>query len=150
MKREKSNEIKNKEKRREPAVEVDGNENTILKGFMKYIHEVYKIGEMIRQIRGDRKRRSIKLHTAVYMLLMAFAFRASSLNEIKLWTEESNSRFKHLFKKGMRLPKVDALRDIVKMIHTEDVEKMFDSVVDKLPENKVLRENTIHGLRVAA
>ena len=131
-------------------MEVEEKEKTVLRGFMEYIHKVYQIGEEIRQIRDERKRRSIKLCTAVYMLFIAFAFRVSSLNEIKLWAEEKNSRFKHLFKRGTRVPKIDALRDIVKMIHGEDIENILKHVVSKTIENKVLRENTIHGLRVAA
>lgn len=55
-----------------------------------------------------------------------------------------------MFKKGTRIPKVDALRDIVKMMHYDDIEDMFNSVLHKLVDNRVIRENTIHGLRVCA
>ena len=126
------------------------NENTILGQFMRYIHKVYRIGEHVHQIKDYRKRRSIKLSTCAYLLIFAFAFRVSSFNEIQFWIEERRTRFGHLFKKGTRLPKIDALRDIVKMMQIEDVQNLFDSVIDKLAENKVLRENTINELRVAA
>lgn len=126
------------------------NNETVLSQFMIYIHKVYKIGELVHQIKDSRKRRSIKVSTSAYMLIFAFAFRVSSFNEMQFWVEESKSRFGHLFKKGTHLPKIDALRGIVKMMRIEDVQNLFDSVIDRLIENKVLRENTINGLRVAA
>lgn len=126
------------------------NDNTILGQFMAYIHKVYKIGDLIHQIRDERQRRSIKLSTATYMLIFAFAFRVSSFHELQYWVEEKRTRFRHLFKKGTLLPKIDALRDIVKMMRLEDVRNLFDGVISKLIENKVLRENTINGFRVVA
>ena len=129
---------------------MNDNENTILSQFMVYTHKVYKMGELVHKIKDYRKRRSIKLSTCAYMLIFAFSFRVSSFYEMQFWVEESKTRFGHLFRKGTPLPKIDALRDIVKMMRIEDVRNLFDAVIDKLIENKVLRENTINGLRVAA
>lgn len=117
---------------------------------MYYINKVYNLGHHILNMRDIRKRRSIQLSTAVYLLIFAFAFQVSSFNDLRLWLEDKNGRFKHLFKKGTRLPKVDALRDIVKQIDCADAELIFDAIVDKAAENKILRENTINGLRVSA
>jgi len=117
---------------------------------MEYIHKVYHIGEHIHRIRDERKRRSITMHTAIYSLLIGFAFQVSSFNDLRFQLEDKKGRFSNLFKRGTRLPKIDALRDIVKGIHPEDVEEMFTGVVKTAAENKVLRENTIRGFRVAA
>lgn len=117
---------------------------------MIYINKVYRVGELVHGIKDERKRRSIKLSTSAYLLIFAFAFRVSSFLEIKFWLEDSKRRFQHLFRKGTRLPKTDALRDIVKKMNLVDVQNLFDRTIDKLCENRVLRENTINGLRVAA
>ena len=105
---------------------------------------------MIRGITDERKRRSITMSAAVYTLIFAFVFQVSSFHDLQFWLERSNARFSHLFRKGTRLPKTDALRDILKRMHLCDVKNMFESIVDKLVENKVLRQNTINGFRVAA
>ena len=102
------------------------------------------------QIRDERKRRSIGMSVCAYLLVFAFAFRKSSFHELEFWLHRKPERFKNLFPKRTRLPKIDALRDVVKIIKTEDVQNMFDGVVDKAIENKAIRENTINGLRVAA
>jgi len=126
------------------------NDNTILKHFMLYANKVYRLGELVHKIHDDRKRRSIKMSTSAYLLIFSFAFRVSSFLEMQYWLEDNKRRFQHLFRKGTRLPKIDALREIVKIMRISDVQNLFDSIVDKIAENKVLRANTINGLRVAA
>jgi hypothetical protein len=90
------------------------------------------------------------MQTAIYSLIVAFAFRVSSFNAFRFQLEDKKGRFSHLFKKGTRLPKIDAMRDIVKRIYVEDVEDLFNSTLKKATENKVIRENTINGFRTAA
>jgi hypothetical protein len=118
--------------------------------FMVYISKVYGIGKLVHKIRDGRKRHSIKMSVCAYLLIFAFAFQVSSFNELNFWLERSKRRFQNLFPEATRLPKIDALRDVVKIMQTEDVLEMFDSIISKLTENAVLRENTINGLRVAA
>jgi len=117
---------------------------------MDYINKVYGVARYARQIRDGRKRRSIKTSVVAYLLIFAFQFRISSFNEMKYYMEENKQRFKNLFPKGTRLPKIDAVREIVKEMVLNDVRSMFDGIIDKAIENKVLRENTINGLRVSA
>jgi hypothetical protein len=69
---------------------------------------------------------------------------------MKYFIEDNKQRFKNLFPKGTRLPKIDALREIVKEMELEDVQNVHDGIVDKAIENKVLRTTTINGLRVSA
>jgi hypothetical protein len=117
---------------------------------MGYINKVYGVAHYVRQIRDKRKRRSIKTSVVSYLLIFAFMFRVSSFNEMKYYMEENKQRFKNLFPKGTRLPKIDAVREIVKKMELSDVRQMFNGIINKAVENKVLRENTINGLRAAA
>ena len=117
---------------------------------MDYIHKVYNLGQLVRQIRDKRKRSSIKTHIVAYLLICGFIFQVSSFNRMKYFIEDNKQRFKNLFPKGTRLPKIDALREIVKEMELTDVRAMHERVVDKAIENKVLRTNTINGLRVSA
>jgi len=128
----------------------EANDKIILEKFMDYINKVYSVARYARQIRDGRKRRSIKTSVVAYLLIFAFIFKISSFNEMKYYMEENKQRFKNLFPKGTRLPKIDAVREIVKEMELSDVRSMFDGIIDKTVENKVLRENTINGLRVSA
>jgi len=67
---------------------------------------------------------------------------------MKYLLEENKARFMNLLPKGKRLPKIDAIRETVKAMELEDVREMYDGQIDKIAENKVLREDTINGLRV--
>ena len=117
---------------------------------MEYINKVYGVAHYARQIRDGRKRRSIKTNVVSYLLIFGFIFQVSSFNRMKYFIEDNKQRFMNLFPKGTKLPKTDALREIVKEMELEDVQNMHDGVVDKAIKNKVLRDNTINGLRVSA
>jgi hypothetical protein len=69
---------------------------------------------------------------------------------MKYFLERNKKRFSNLFPRGTRLPKIDAIRDIVKAMELASVRAVFDGITSKAIENKVLRENTINGLRVSA
>jgi len=69
---------------------------------------------------------------------------------MKYLLEDNKLRFLNLLPKGRKLPKIDAVRGIVMHMELTDVRNMFDGIIDKAIENKVLRGNTLNGLRVAA
>jgi hypothetical protein len=126
------------------------NEGLILEKFVRYINKVYEVAKHVHQIRDKRRKRSIKTAVIGYLLIFAFALQVSSFNKMMYLLEKNKSRFRNLLPKNTRIPKVDAVREIVKSMYTEDVRAMYDSIIEKTVENKVLRENTINGLRVSA
>ena len=130
--------------------ENPANEKLLLEKFMDYINRVYRVSQYVRKIRDGRKKRLIRTSVTAYMLIFAFALQVSSFNRMKYLMEDNERRFLNLFPKGTRLPKIDAVRKIVKQMELTDVEAMFNGIIDKAIENKVLRENAINGLRVAA
>lgn len=85
-----------------------------------------------------------------YLLIFAFVLQVSSFNRMKYLLEDNKLRFLNLLPKGRKLPKIDAVRGIVMHMELTDVRNMFDGIIDKAIENKVLRGNTLNGLRVAA
>ena len=128
----------------------EANDKIILEKFMDYINKVYGLAYYTRQIGDKRKRHSIRTNVVAYLLIFGFVFQVSSFNRMKYFMEDNKQRFSNLFPKGVRLPKIDALREIVKEMELEDVQKMYDDIIDRAIKNKVLRENTINGLRAAS
>lgn len=126
------------------------NEEQFLEKFMEYIHKVYGIGGKLREIVDTRNRRTIKTHVVSYLLLFTFVLQVSSFNRMRYLLEDNKRRFQHLIGKKHRIPKIDAIRDIVKQMDQASVQGTSDHIVSKAIENKVLRENTINGFRVAA
>ncbi len=118
--------------------------------FAKYVNECYGVSKRVKQLRDGKKRRSIKTSVVGYILVFSFVLQVSSFNRIKYLLESNKQRFKNLFPKGTRIPKIDAVRETVKALNIDDVKDMFNGILKDVIENKVLRENTINGLRVAA
>ena len=129
---------------------LNENDNIILEKFFKYITEVYNVNELVHQIRDSKMRRSVNTAVVGYLLIFAFVLQVSSFNRMQYLLDINKKRFLNLFPKGTRLPKIDALRETVIAMKLDDVRKMYDDIIDKAIENKVLRENTINGIRVAA
>ena len=111
---------------------------------------MYNLAQNLRNIRDTRKKQTIKTSVVGYVLIFAFVFQISSFNRLKYFMEENKKRFQNILPKGTRIPKIDAVRDIVKAMNTSDVQNVHDCVVNRAIENKVIRESTINGFRVAA
>lgn len=126
------------------------NEELILEKFVRYINKVYGVSKYVHQIRDGRSRQLIKTAVVGYLLIFAFVLQISSFHRMMCHLERNKRRFQNLLPKGKRIPKIDALRETIKQMYLEDVLSMYDGIIDTATENKVLRENTINGLRVAA
>ena len=118
--------------------------------FVRYINGVYGVARYLHGIHDGKRRRTIKAGIIGYLLIFSFVLQVSSFNRMKYLLEENKTRFQNLLPKGTRLPKIDAIRETVKTMRLSDIRAMFEGIIDKIAENKVLRENTINGLRVAA
>jgi len=122
----------------------------ILEKFVRYINNVYDVAKHVHKIRDGKRRRTIKTAVVGYLLIFAFVMQVSSFNRMKYLLEMNKKRFLNLLPKGTRLPKIDAIRETVKSMELENVKAMYKGIINKTVENKVLREGTINGLRVAA
>jgi hypothetical protein len=122
----------------------------VLEKFIKFANEVYGLAGYAKRIRDNKKRRTIKTGVVVYLLIFSFCLNTSSFHRMRYMLELNRTRFRNLLPKGTRLPKIDAIRETVKAMNMEDVKEMHNGIVDRIVENKVLRENTINGLRVVA
>ena len=126
------------------------NETLVVEKFFRYINKVYGVSKYVHRIRDGKRRRSIKTSVVAYILVFAFGLQVSSFHKMMYLLERDKGRFKNLFPKGTRIPKVDAVRETVKEMWLADIQEMYDGIIDVATENKVLRENSINGLRVSA
>jgi len=113
------------------------NEEIILEKFVHYINKVYGVSKCVHEIRDGRSRRSIKTAVVAYLLVFAFVLQVSSFREMVYLLQINKTRFLNLLPKGTRLPKIDAIRDIVKGMFLPTVQAMHNKIINKTVENKV-------------
>jgi nitrate reductase beta subunit len=61
-----------------------------------------------------------------------------------------DNEFKNILPKGIKLPKIDAIRDALKVINLKSLRQMLKHIITKAGDNKVFDKGTIDGITVAA
>lgn len=72
--------------------------------------------------------------------------KIQSFNELKY--KSIGKDFVNIVSIKMKLPQVDTIRDILKVIDNQGVYKMHSEIIKKAKQNEVLEEGTIDGYRV--
>jgi hypothetical protein len=96
------------------------------------------------------KRKNPKYSTAqaIMPVLVGFLLRVRSFNELNCMIKENE--FKNILPKGIKLPKIDAIRDALKVINLKSLRQMLKHIITKARDNKVFDKGTIDGITVAA
>ena len=81
-------------------------------------------------------------------VLFGFLLRVKSFNELSLMIK--NYEFSHLFPRGTKLPKIDAIRDTLKVMDIDGLKQVNQHIVKTAVENKVFENGTIDGYNVVA
>jgi hypothetical protein len=119
-----------------------------LKKFLGYINNVYNIGGKIKRLKDKRQNRRIPTANIALVVLLGFMLKIRSFNQLDDWLE--NGDFKNLVPKKTRLPRIDAIRDSLKVFEIKTVEEMHEKIIEESRNNKLFREGTIDGYKVAA
>jgi predicted transposase YbfD/YdcC len=119
-----------------------------LKQMLSYFSNVYHLGEKIKSLKDGRIDPQIKTSTISFIVLFAFICRLRSFNRLEHWLEKG--RFKKLFPKKTRLPHIDAVRRSLSNFNIDSLDNMHDHIVKTIFKNKVFRNGTIDGIKVAA
>lgn len=119
-----------------------------LKQMLSYFSRVYHLGEKIKSLKDGRIDPQIKTSTISFIVLFAFICRLRSFNRLEHWLEKG--RFKKLFPKKTRLPHIDAVRRSLSNFNIDSLDNMHDHIVKTIFKNKVFRNGTIDGIKVAA
>ncbi|WP_378956949.1 hypothetical protein [Pelosinus sp. sgz500959] len=64
------------------------------------------------------------------------------------WLEHND--FRRIIPRKMRLPRIDAIRDSLKLVEIADIEPLHHSIIRTSTKNKLVRNGTIDGSKVVA
>ena len=107
---------------------------------------VYKIPQKIKTLTDYRKRSSIPLFNIVMPVLLLLALQYESFHTFFSAPESMSKRLKNCIRG--RIPKTDAVRDLLSAVDPEEIRSIHEETVDKMKQNRVFREGTIGGYTV--
>lgn len=119
-----------------------------LKQMLTYFSRVYHLGEKIKGLKDGRINPQIETSTISFIVLFTFICRLKSFNRLEHWLEKG--RFKNLFPKKTRLPHIDAVRRSLSSFDINSLNDMHDHIIKTIFKNKVFRNGTVDGIKVAA
>lgn len=115
---------------------------------IKYMKNVYKIDEGLRLLTDGRINPTYQTGHVVSLALFGFLLRIRSFNELNNLIK--GNEFQKLYDRGTKLPKIDTIRDTLKVLDLYRLKELDKSIANKVFRNKVFKEGTIFGLRVVA
>ena len=109
---------------------------------------VYNIERGLNKLEDGRVNPTYTTVQAVTPVLLGFLLRIKSFNELNLMIKAKE--FDNLFPKGTKLPRIDAIRDTLKVIVINGLRRVNYNLIKKSVANKVFANGTIDGYIVAA
>ena len=109
---------------------------------------VYHIENNLNKLSDTRINPTYKTGQVAMLVLLGFLLRVKSFNELNLMIK--NNEFSKIFPRGIKLPKVDAIRDTLKAIDIKGLKQINQNIVKKAIYNKVFENGTIDGYTVVA
>lgn len=104
---------------------------------VKYMKKVFNIDEGLNRLSDGRKNPNYNTKQVVLPVLLGFLLRVRSFNYLKDMILDDD--FKRVIPRGTKLPKVDAIRDTLKVIEIEGLRKILKNGVRKARENKIFK-----------
>lgn len=114
---------------------------------LKYISRVQNIGDKIKKIRDNRNNPQIATNSIALVLLIGFMLKMRSFNKLDNWLEHND--FRRIVPKKMKLPRIDAVRDSLKVMEVNDVAGCHYCIIKVSIKNKLVRNGTIDGYKVS-
>lgn len=108
---------------------------------------VYKIPQKIKCLSDQRERKSIPLFNIVMPVLLFLMLQYESFHTVFSAPESMSKRLRNCI--TGKIPKVDAVRDLLSRISPEEIQKIHEGTIDILKKNRVFWEGTIGRYVVA-
>jgi len=93
---------------------------------VKYIKKVYKVDEELRLLTDCRINPTYQTSHVVSLALFGFLLRVRSFNELNNLIK--GNEFQKLYTRGTQLPKVDTIRDTLKVMDLSNLRKLNKSM----------------------
>lgn len=119
-----------------------------LKQILTYINKVYDIGKKINTLKDKRMKSPVKVSTITFVVLFGFMLQIRSFNRLEHWLKKG--KLKKVVPKKTKMPQIDAVRRCLSEFDIEGLKSIHKEVVKTTIKNKVFRDGTIDGLKVAA
>lgn len=115
---------------------------------VKYTKKVFNIERSLRKLSDGRKNPKYKTNEVILLVLMGFLLRTRSFNNLNNMIKDDD--FRKVVPTKNKLPKIDAIRDTLKVIDIKGLRQMLAHGIRKARENKVFEGGTIDGFVIAA
>lgn len=119
-----------------------------LKQLLTYINRVYDIGEKINTLKDKRIKSPVKISTITFCVLFSFMLQIRSFNRLEHWIEKN--KFKKVLPKNTKMLRIDAVRRCLDNFDFDGLKNISKDIIKTTIKNKVFRNGTIDGLKVAA
>jgi len=116
--------------------------------FVKYAKKVFNVEHGFGKMKDERVNPKFKTSTVLLVVLIGLSLRVKSLNELNYMIDENE--FKNLFQKRAGFPRIDTIRDTIKVTDVKDLHDEIDFIIKTAVRNKVFANGTIDGYTVAA
>ena len=113
---------------------------------VKYTKKVLNIEKGLNKLKDGRKNPMYSTKQVVLPVLMGFLLRTRSFNNLNNMINDDD--FKNIVSRGEKLPRIDAIRDALKVIEIEGLRRILMYGIRKARGNKVFESGTIDGLVV--
>lgn len=114
------------------------NAELAMKKLLTHMKSVYQIPQKIKGLTDHREKSLIPHHHVVMAVLVLLMLQYESFHTVFSAPESMEKRLKHVVKG--RIPKVDAVRDVLTRTGTGEVEKILASVVKRVRRNRVMQQ----------
>ncbi|MFU0783295.1 MAG: transposase family protein [Thermoanaerobacterium thermosaccharolyticum] len=119
-----------------------------LKQMFTYFSKVYHLGEKINTLKDKRVKSSVKISTITFVVLFGFMLQMKSFNRLEHWLKKG--KFKKLLPRKTKIPRIDTVRQCLNDFDLEGLKYIHTEIMKTSIKNKVFRNGTIDGLKVAA
>ena len=119
-----------------------------LRSLLQYLSSVYDISGKIKKIKDKRNNPKISTVAVGFAVLIGFMLKMRSFNQLDNWLEHND--FRRIVSAKMNFPRIDAIRDSLKVMDIKDLEVFLNSIIKESIKNKIVRKGTIDGYKVTA
>lgn len=128
--------------------DADKMNKSYLKQMLTYFSKVYHLGEKINTLKDKRVKSPIKISTITFVVLFGFMLQIRSFNRLEHWLKKG--KFNKVLPKRTKMPRIDAVRRSLSDFDLDGLKNLHNSIIKTSINNKVFRNGTIDGLKVAA